>query len=61
VVIWSFDGRLIARLESSVRGGATGRVVWNGRDDAGREVPPGVYFVSAEGGATTRTKIVKLK
>ncbi len=38
--------RLLKPLESS---GTVGRIVWDGRDDAGRDVPPGIFWVLLEG------------
>jgi len=44
VSISDVAGRLVARLVPS---GRRLQVTWNGRDDAGRSVPPGVYVVRA--------------
>jgi predicted extracellular nuclease len=37
-----------------------GVVTWNGKDDAGRDVPAGVYFVRISNGASTRAQKVVL-
>ncbi|MDZ7315892.1 MAG: T9SS type A sorting domain-containing protein [candidate division KSB1 bacterium] len=37
-------GRRIRRLIDEEQTAGEHRVVWNGRDDRGQEVPPGVYF-----------------
>jgi hypothetical protein len=43
-------------------GTETGReVVWDGRDDAGRRVAAGVYFVRGEGAAPFHRKAVRLR
>jgi len=61
VAIHDVAGRLVRSLRDGLERPA-GRVEmrWDGRDDAGRDVPPGVYFarvraVDASGRATTRT------
>jgi len=59
--VYAQDGRLVRSLPLQRRGNGRLRAVWDGRDSRGRDVPAGVYFVSETGGATTRTKIVKLK
>jgi hypothetical protein len=37
-----------------------GTVVWDGKDRAGRDASPGVYFVRATGGVRTGTRRVIL-
>jgi YVTN family beta-propeller protein len=61
VSIHSSDGRLVARLESCTQAGMTGRAVWNGKDEEGRQVPPGVYVVEADGSRGLMAKLIKLK
>jgi hypothetical protein len=34
----------------------THRRTWDGRDEAGREVPPGVYFASVSAGGEVATR-----
>jgi len=59
VRIFDVSGRLVRSLAVSA---GEDRVLWNGRDAAGREVSSGVYFARLEGGdPTTRTKLVKLR
>ncbi|MBN1503561.1 MAG: hypothetical protein JW952_00690, partial [Candidatus Eisenbacteria bacterium] len=44
VVVLDAGGRLVKRLAGGSAG--DGAVVWNGRDEDGRRVAPGVYFVA---------------
>jgi hypothetical protein len=55
VRIWDTAGRHVRDL-GAVR---AADVTWDGRDDAGRAVAPGVYFVRAEGANVTRTARVQ--
>jgi YVTN family beta-propeller protein len=54
--LYAQDGRLVrqARIPSG-----TSRWVWDGRDDSGSALPPGVYVIEA--GPGLRAKVVKLK
>jgi ligand-binding sensor domain-containing protein len=56
--IYDLRGRLVHRFSISSRG----QVFWNGRDDHGVMVTPGVYFVRAEGagGRIARSRFVLL-
>jgi subtilisin family serine protease len=47
MVVVDATGRRVRTIEP----GPTGLARWNGRDASGRAVPPGVYFVHADGGA----------
>ena len=42
--IHEVSGRRVALLQHEVLGSGTHRVEWDGRDDDGRRVPPGLYF-----------------
>jgi len=42
--VYSIDGRLIRMLASDQQPGGDHSVTWDGTDDAGREVPSGVYI-----------------
>jgi hypothetical protein len=54
-------GRVVRRLEGRSTGGEA-RVVWDGRDDDGRGLPSGAYFVrSGDGNASCVTRVVLLK
>ena len=43
VRIWALDGRPMRRLEGTAQGGLQ-RFTWDGKDDHGRVVPPGLYI-----------------
>ena len=43
VRIWALDGRLMRLLEGTAQGGHQ-RFIWDGKDDHGRIVPPGLYI-----------------
>ena len=50
---------LTAHLEP---GGRSQALVWDGRDAAGRQVPPGVYVISVtDGGPSDQVKVIKLQ
>ncbi|HTM57227.1 MAG TPA: two-component regulator propeller domain-containing protein [Candidatus Udaeobacter sp.] len=55
--VFSVDGRLIRRLDG---GASNGDIVWDGRDDGGGLVRPGLYFVRVEAGGRTATARVTL-
>jgi len=50
--IFDAAGRRVRTLGGGA--GSTGRVQWNGLDDAGRVVPPGLYLVRTHAGASVR-------
>lgn len=52
VSIWSADGRLVRSVDGAW---------WNGRDDAGRDVPVGVYFVRHDGATCAPVRVVRLR
>lgn len=56
--VYDLGGRVVHRFESH----ANGRVVWDGHDDRGHLVGPGIYFVRAEsGGRSAVTRLVLLR
>jgi hypothetical protein len=58
--VFDAQGRLVSRVfEGPLSAGAHG-FEWNGRDDNGREVPSGVYFLRFDGGANTLSRKVVL-
>ena len=63
VFIYDVTGRAVRRLRLAATDGArVHEIVWDGRDDRNRPVPAGVYFISAEFGATgTIRKMVLLR
>ncbi|MFN8179250.1 MAG: FG-GAP-like repeat-containing protein [bacterium] len=50
--VYDAAGRRVARLADEVRDPGTHRVTWSARDDDGRPVPAGTYFVRLEAGGT---------
>lgn len=48
--VHALDGRLVARLADGARPAGSHRIVWHGRDDAGRSVPSGTYLYRLEVG-----------
>jgi hypothetical protein len=65
VLVCDATGRVVRRLDPNVAtGGRMIEIDWDGRDEAGRDLPGGVYFVSPPGKAQeggTRTAVVKLR
>jgi hypothetical protein len=59
--VYDVGGRLVARLDGQRTAPGRGRLEWDARDDAGRPVPAGVYFLrgvdSAGGVATARVTL----
>lgn len=55
--VYDLRGRLLHRFATATQG----QVFWDGRDDTGEQVRPGVYFVRAEGGGrVARARFVLL-
>jgi hypothetical protein len=52
--IYAIDGRRLHRFSHLENGGQ----VWDGRDDGGRKVPPGIYFLHVSAGG--RSAVVRL-
>jgi hypothetical protein len=59
LLVFDSRGRLVRSLIQGQAGNAGRRVVWDGRDDGGRVLPGGVYFLSlrARGSAESRRVI----
>ena len=50
--VFSVDGRRVRTITSGVRNAGEYRLEWNGADDSGRPIAPGVYYarlVTAQG------------
>jgi hypothetical protein len=60
LAIYSLDGRCIARLVDGVLAAGTHVSLWTGRDDAGHEVPSGVYLCRLESGDQIATRRINL-
>ena len=53
-------GRRVASLLDEVRGVGSDQVMWQGRDDNGRSLPSGAYYVRMEGPGRVDTRKVML-
>ncbi len=62
LTVHGVDGRRIATLHDAVEAAGAHETRWDGRDDRGRPVPPGVYFGVLEfAGEKRAVRIVRLK
>ncbi len=43
--IFSLDGRRVASIEKGIQGSGPQELNWDGRDDSGRSLPPGMYLL----------------
>lgn len=60
--VFDVQGRRVRELESRVIDPGRYTATWDGDDDAGRRVAPGVYFVVLRAGSATRVaKVVQLR
>lgn len=59
--VYDVSGRRVASLvDSHASGGAVQTALWDGRDDRGRDLPSGVYFVRLEAGRETALRKVAI-
>jgi hypothetical protein len=58
--IYSVDGRRVRTLASGTRETGSYRLSWDGRDDAGRSLPSGVYSVRGRAGDSWSREVVRL-
>jgi serine protease AprX len=59
LAIYGADGRLVRPLTSGPAAAGQLRIAWDGKDDHGRLLPAGIYFLQARGPAFSRvTKLV---
>jgi hypothetical protein len=56
LTVFDVRGRVVATLLDEKRGPGVHDVVWDGRDDAGRQVASGVYLYRFEAGSFMETK-----
>jgi immune inhibitor A len=61
VLIFDLEGNLVRRLEGSGEILEAGTALWNGRDEAGTEVDPGLYFYAARSSGQEATGILGIK
>lgn len=61
LVVFDAAGRAVRHLDSGHRSAGTRSVTWDGRDDAGRKLSPGIYRVRFEAaGRTAGAALVRL-
>jgi len=58
--VYDVSGRLVRTLHDGVHPAGHGKVVWNGRDERGGEVPSGLYFARLEIGGQRFTRKMML-
>ncbi|UCC11447.1 MAG: T9SS type A sorting domain-containing protein [candidate division WOR-3 bacterium] len=59
VTVYNAAGTLVRSFRDMIRSEVPVTLVWQGKDDQGRQVPAGVYFVEARDGVTaSRTKLI---
>jgi hypothetical protein len=62
LAVYDVSGRRVATLAEGRREAGSHVVSWDGRDDAGREVAAGTYFMRLIAGETTATrKVVRIR
>jgi hypothetical protein len=62
LAVYDVSGRRVALLEDGLRKAGEHTARWDGRDDAGREVSPGIYVARLDAGAfSTTAKVVVLR
>ena len=60
--VFDVTGRVVATLVDESRPAGMNTVTWSGLDDAGRSVPPGIYFYRVVSGGNEMTnKMLYLK
>jgi hypothetical protein len=60
--IYGVDGRLVRSLHAGALAAGVRELVWDGRDEAGRPAPAGVYFVRVRTAAGTQSgRVVRLR
>ncbi|MDD2543987.1 MAG: FlgD immunoglobulin-like domain containing protein, partial [Candidatus Cloacimonetes bacterium] len=62
IKIYNSRGQLVKNLVDSLQQAKNHRIVWDGRDNSGREVATGTYLISMKAGTySSFTKAVMLK
>ena len=56
LALYNIVGEKVTTLISGVRDGGVYRLVWDGRDEAGRALASGVYLYRLEAGGQTLTR-----
>jgi hypothetical protein len=60
VRVYTVAGRLVRTLGTDAERVGVGRVIWDGTDEAGRRLAPGVYFYRVQAGGKLGTKTMIL-
>lgn len=61
LVVFGVDGRVVRRLVSGKVESGHHRAIWDGRDEAGRAVPSGIYFAHLVAGEFSSTmRVVRI-
>ncbi len=60
LTIYDLSGRNISMLVNEIRPAGTHNIRWDGTDDAGKQVSPGVYICKMISGAEMKSKIIIL-
>ncbi len=62
LTVYDARGRMIHSRRIGHLGGGDHQMIWNGRDDRGRDAGPGVFWAQVKvGGETLKQKVVRLK
>ena len=56
LAVYNLEGQIIRQLETGHRNSGSYEVVWDSRDDNGRQVASGVYFYRLRAGEFTAVK-----
>jgi flagellar hook assembly protein FlgD len=56
VIIYDILGRKVIELVNDYQNYGYKKIIWNGMNESGEMVPPGIYFYKAELGTLTETK-----
>ena len=60
--VYDVSGRPVKTLSSGIKASGYYAVTWDGRDDLGRAVAPGVYFIRIQAGNHTATrKLIRVR
>jgi hypothetical protein len=60
LAVYDVSGRRVALIEDDVREAGRHRTVWRGRDDAGRPLPSGAYYLRLETSTRRDTRKIML-
>lgn len=58
--VYSVTGARVRQIDSAAFARGSGRMLWDGKDDAGRELPSGTYLLKVSANNTTATQRVTI-